>query len=105
MFPMAVFAVLCGTGCGKPRERWTFDSTGWVRSNGTAILKTMTREELHRLVDTVPEPALESAEKGLRYFQKWPPVPPHDVERIRREHLERMRLSMRPGTSGTSMGG
>src|ERR1700730_7554442 len=65
----------------------------------------MTREELHRLVDTLPEAALEPAEKALQHFQIWPRLPPPEVERMQREHHERMLRSMRPGTVGTSGGG
>ena len=62
----------------------------------------MSREELYRLVDTLPEAALEPAEKALQHFQIWPPQPPPEIERMREEHERRMR---RPGTSGTGMGG
>ncbi len=65
----------------------------------------MCREELHQLVDTLPEAALEPAEKSLRYFQKWPPIAPPEIERIGQERKERMLRSMPPGTSGKSMGG
>ena len=68
-------------------------------------MNIMTREELHRLVDTLPEAALEPAEKALQHFQLWPRQPPPDVERMQREHQERMRRSMQPGTSSTGGGG
>ena len=65
----------------------------------------MSRQELHRLVDTLSEAALEPAEKSLRYFQKWPPIAPPEIERIGQERKERMLRSMPPGTSGKGMGG
>jgi hypothetical protein len=68
-------------------------------------MNTMTREELHRLVDTLPEAALEPAEKALQHFQVWPRQPPPEVERMQREHHERMLQSMRPGTISVGGGG
>ena len=65
----------------------------------------MTRETLHRLVDTLPEAALEPAEKALQHFQIWPRQPPPEVERMNREHHERMLRSMRPGTISGGGGG
>src|SRR6266568_4320497 len=65
----------------------------------------MSREELHRLVDTLPEAALEPAEKALQHFQIWPRQPPPEVERMQQEHRERMLRSMRPGTVGAGGGG
>ncbi len=43
------------------------------------------RETLHRLVDTLPEGALEPAKRTLEHLQVWPPQPPPEVERMRRE--------------------
>jgi hypothetical protein len=63
------------------------------------------RDALHRLVDTLPEGALEPARNVLEQFQVWPPQPPPEIERMRQQHLERMRASMRPGMSGTGGGG
>src|SRR5262245_19285834 len=65
----------------------------------------MSREQLHQLVDTLPEAALEPAEKALQHFQIWPRQPPPEVERMRREHHERMLQSMRPGTISGGGGG
>src|SRR5438552_18867139 len=65
----------------------------------------MSREELHRLVDTLPEAALEPAEKSLRYFQVWPHQPPPKIEEMRQAHRERFLQSMRPGTTGGAGGG
>jgi hypothetical protein len=41
------------------------------------------RESLHELIDTLPEAALESAERVLQNYQTWPPKPPIDVEMMR----------------------
>ena len=41
------------------------------------------RESLRELVDTLPEGALESAERVLRNYQIWPPKPPIEVEEMR----------------------
>lgn len=65
----------------------------------------MSREELHQLVDTLPEAALEPAEKALQHLQIWPRQPPPEVERMNREHDERMLRSMRPGTISGGGGG
>jgi hypothetical protein len=65
----------------------------------------MTREELHRLVDSLPEAALEPASASLQHFQIWPRQPPPEVARMRQEHQQRMQRSMRPGTSGSGGGG
>ena len=64
----------------------------------------MTREELHQLVDTLPEAALEPAKQSLQYFQIWPPQPPPRIEQMREAHRERFLLSMRPGTAGGAGG-
>jgi hypothetical protein len=42
------------------------------------------RESLHALIDTLPEAALESAERVLQNYQIWPPKPPIDVEKMRK---------------------
>ncbi len=41
------------------------------------------RESLRKLVDTLPEGALQSAEQILRNHQIWPPKPPIEVEKMR----------------------
>jgi hypothetical protein len=43
-----------------------------------------TRESLHQLIDTLPEAALESAERVLRNYQTWPPEPSIAVEEMRK---------------------
>jgi hypothetical protein len=70
-------------------------------------MNIMTRDELHQLVDTLPEAALEPAEKALQHFQVWPrqPPPAPEIERMNREHHERMLRSMRPGTISGGGGG
>ncbi len=64
----------------------------------------MEREELHGLVDTLPEGALEHAKNMLVHLQTWPPVPPPEIERINRLQEDRLR-TLRPGTGGGGGGG
>jgi len=40
------------------------------------------RESLHELIDTLPEAALEAAERVLQNYQTWPPKPPIGVEKM-----------------------
>ena len=61
------------------------------------------REELHRLVDTLPEAALDNARQMLERMQVWPPPSPPGWEQMlaaRRRHMERADAALRPGTSG-----
>ena len=69
------------------------------------ILNTMDREELHRLVDGLPEGALEHARKMLDHLQTWPPQPPPEIERLRTLQQERMRQATRPGVGFVGGGG
>src|SRR5262245_42617059 len=39
------------------------------------------REDLHKLVDSLPEPAIEVAHRFLSNLQVWPPRPPKDAEK------------------------
>jgi len=39
------------------------------------------REELHKLVDSLPEPAIEVAHRFVSNLQVWPPRPPKDAEK------------------------
>jgi len=39
------------------------------------------REDLHKLVDSLPEPAIEVAHRFLSNLQVWPPWPPIDREK------------------------
>jgi hypothetical protein len=57
-----------------------------------------TREELHHLIDSLPEEAIPAAHMGLMHFQTWPPPVPPEIEaraqameRRTRERLERLR--------------
>ncbi len=61
-----------------------------------------TREELHKLVDSMPEGALEAAHHVLTNLQVWPPPPPPDVQEMRkRMEVRRLetRLRQKPGTT------
>ena len=49
------------------------------------------RDSLHRLVDTLPEEALESIERVLQHHQKWPPRPPIDAQKLHDQVEERLR--------------
>jgi hypothetical protein len=62
-----------------------------------------TREELHQLVDTLPEGAMRAAHQALSHFQTWPPPPPPDLQEMRKRMEERrleMRQGQKPGTTG-----
>jgi len=60
------------------------------------------RASLHDLIDTLPEAALESAQRVLQNYQTWPPKPPIDVERMRERVEERFR---RRGEERAALGG
>ena len=62
------------------------------------------RESLHELIDTLPEAALESAERVLRNYQTWPPKPPIDVENMRRRVDELFRKSIEESAARTGTG-
>lgn len=51
------------------------------------------RITLHRLVDALPEPALEGAERVLTNCQTWPPEPPADVQKMLEELRNRLERS------------
>jgi hypothetical protein len=57
-----------------------------IESSQPFILKFMSREELHRLVDTLPEGALEAAKQALQHFRIWPQQPFLQIERMRQRH-------------------
>jgi hypothetical protein len=61
------------------------------------------RKSLHELIDTLPEAALEPAERVLRNYQTWPPKPPIDVENMRRlvDELFRKRIEERAAGTGS----
>jgi hypothetical protein len=63
------------------------------------------REELHTLVESLPEGAIDSAHRVLSQLQVWPPTPPPGVEEMRqrmRQRMEGRRLEaiqrQKPGT-------
>ncbi|SRR6266705_5234213 len=65
------------------------------------------REQLHALIESMPEGAMEGAHRMLLNLQVWPPPPPRGVEQMReqmRKRMEERRLEMmqrqRPGTVG-----
>ena len=49
------------------------------------------REALHKLIDTMPEDALESAERVLKTYQTWPPRLPIGVEELHKRLDELLR--------------
>jgi hypothetical protein len=63
------------------------------------------REELHTLVDTLPDGAIDAAHRTLSQLQIWPPTPPPSVQEMRermRQRMEERRLGaierQKPGT-------
>jgi hypothetical protein len=62
------------------------------------------RENLHELIDKVPEAALEAAEGFLRNIRIWPPKPPIEFEEMRKRVEERLAKTRRELT-GRSAGG
>jgi hypothetical protein len=68
------------------------------------------RESLRKLIDTLPEEALESAERVLRNYQFWPPKPPIEVEertrtRTLQKELRRTKCSYWARGKGLSLHG
>ena len=63
------------------------------------------RESLHKLIDTLPEAALESTERVLQNYQTWPPKPLMDVEKTRRrvDELFRRRSEKRAVHTGAGV--
>src|SRR5512138_3841024 len=49
-----------------------------------------TREDLHKLVDSLPEGAIEAAQRTLSHLQIWPPAPPPDIQEMRQRMQQRM---------------
>src|SRR6478735_3592898 len=71
-----------------------------------------TREELHKLIDSMPDGAMEVAHRALANLQVWPPPGLPDMETIRKRHEQhreearnRMLAQQRPGTLGGFGGG
>ena len=50
-----------------------------------------TREELHKLIDSLPEGAMEVAYQALSHFQVWPPPLPPQIEELRQGHEKRLK--------------
>lgn len=64
-----------------------------------------TREELHNLIESLPEGAMEGAQRLLSNLQVWPPPGLPDLAAMRKRHEEhraetrkRMAAQQRPGT-------
>ena len=66
----------------------------------------MSRDDLHRLVDTLPELAIPHADQMLKHLQDWPPKPPTSpqLEKIRRQQQERLEQRQGKGAGGVSGG-
>jgi hypothetical protein len=62
------------------------------------------RESLCKLIDTLPEGALESAERVLRNYQIWPPKPPIEVEKMRERVHELFRKNIEGQIARTGQG-
>jgi hypothetical protein len=82
--------VTAATGPNRSKRRLIVITIGM-------ILSAMSREELYRLIDTLPEAALKHAQGILDHLQTWPPQPPPEIDRIRRQMQERMHQVARPG--------
>src|SRR5258708_6548508 len=65
-----------------------------------------TRESLHKLLDTLPEGALESTERVLQNYQAWmwPPQPSADVEKMREQLEQRFKRSAAEHAARTGRG-
>src|SRR5262245_22935375 len=50
-----------------------------------------TREELHALIDSMPEEAIDAARRLLSHFQVWPPTLPPQVEELRQSMEQRLK--------------
>jgi hypothetical protein len=50
-----------------------------------------TREELHNLIDSLPEEAIEAAYQALSQFQVWPPPLPPQIEESRQGYEKRLK--------------
>jgi hypothetical protein len=50
-----------------------------------------TREDLHKLIDSLPEEAIEAAYKVLSHFQVWPPPLPPQIEGLRQAYEKRLK--------------
>jgi hypothetical protein len=66
-----------------------------------------TREELHQLIDSLPESAMDAALRMLSSLQTWPPAPLPDLEAMRKRHDDqrdeiKKRMAERPRRGGLS---
>src|SRR5215831_19659148 len=50
-----------------------------------------TREELHKLIDSMPEGAMEAAYRSLTHLQVWPPLLPPQIEELRQGYEKRLK--------------
>ena len=50
-----------------------------------------TREHLHRLLDSLPEEAIEAEYRALSLFQVWPPQLPRQIEELRHTYEKRLK--------------
>lgn len=62
------------------------------------------RETLHRLIDTLPDASLETVERVLQNYQRWPPQPPADLEKLKERVRERFEKSQRQVAERTGRG-
>jgi hypothetical protein len=62
------------------------------------------RESLRELIDTLPDGALESAERVLRNYRIWPPKPPIQVEKMRERVHELFRKNVDEQIARTGRG-
>jgi len=53
-----------------------------------------TPDDLHKLIDSLPEGAIEGAHRMLTNMQMWPPPPPPTAEEMRKR-MEEQRMRMR----------
>jgi hypothetical protein len=76
-------------------------------SNSLEGIAMIDRKQLHHLVDSLPEGALESAHTYLAAIQTWPPkpieLPPDVLERRRQLEETRDRFIGRPASGGWSI--
>jgi hypothetical protein len=63
-----------------------------------------TRDELHKLLDSMPEGAMDAAHRMLSTLQVWPPTPPPGMEEMRKRMEERRLEVMQHQKPGTIAG-
>src|ERR1700688_1842608 len=62
------------------------------------------RESLRELIDTLPQDALESAERVLKNYQVWPPKQPIEFEQMRELVHELFRKNIEKHSARTGRG-